>query len=138
MRNATLTPSYFNQLSIGHFPAMIGIKIITIEDEKLTAEMPIKKEYFAPNGFLHAGSIVTFADTVAGYASLSHLPEKATSFTTLELKSNFVGAAKEGSLICECNAEHLGRTTHIWSVVVHIKETGKKVALFSCTQLILY
>jgi uncharacterized protein (TIGR00369 family) len=101
-------------------------------------EMPIKKALFAPNGFIHAGSIVTFADTLAGYATIAHLPEKGKSFTTLELKSNFIGAAKEGKLIAECIAKHTGRSTHVWHVTVSDRKTGKKVALFSCTQLILY
>ena len=104
----------------------------------MRAEMAVKKEYFAPNGYLHAGSIVTFADTIAGYACFSHLPENGKSFTTLELKSNFIRAIKEGKLEGECTPEHLGRTTQVWRVIVRDMATQKKVALFSCTQLILY
>jgi len=109
-----------------------------LEEGKMNAEMPIRKEFFAPNGFLHAGSIVSFADTIAGYASIAHLPENGKSFTTLELKSNFVKGIKEGKMIGECIAEHLGRTTHVWRVVVRDANSQKKIAVFSCTQLILY
>ncbi len=129
---------YFNNLSKGHFPELLGINVTQVEQGKMNGEMTVKKEYFAPNGFLHAGSIVTFADTIAGYASIAHLPEKGQSFTTLELKSNFVRAIREGKLKCECIAEHLGRTTQVWRVIVSDMKSQKKVAIFSCTQLILY
>lgn len=138
MLHKTATPFYFNNISKGHFPALLGITITNIEEGKMTAEMPIKKELFAPNGFIHAGSIVTFADTIAGYSTIAHLPEGAKSFTTLELKSNFMRAAKEGCLICESQVEHSGRTTQVWSVTINHKQTQKKIAIFTCTQLILY
>lgn len=138
MFNETFNTEYFNNLSKEHFPAFLGIKVTHIEQGKLIAEMSVRKEFFAPNGFLHAGSIVTLADTAAGYASTAHLPENGKSFTTLELKSNFVRAIREGKLECECTAEHLGRTTHVWRVVVKNASTKKNIALFSCTQLILY
>lgn len=138
MYNTARDAQYFNDLSKGHFPELLGIKIIHLEEGKMIAEMAVKKEYFAPNGFLHAGSIVTFADTIAGYSSMAHLPENGKSFTTLELKSNFVRAVREGKLQCECTAEHLGRTTQVWRVIVRDMKSQKKVALFSCTQLVLY
>jgi len=81
---------------------------------------------------------VSFADTVAGYAAIAHLPEGGKSFTTLELKSNFTKAIRKGKLNCECIAEHLGRTTQVWRVIVNDMESKKKIAVFSCTQLILY
>lgn len=138
MFHPSLDATYFNQLSQGHFPADIGITILEVSEGKLIASLPITKRLFAPNGFLHAGSIVTFADTLAGYSTVAHLPERAKSFTTLELKSNFLGAAREGTLIAESRSEHRGKTTQVWSVEVKAKELNKKIAVFSCTQLILY
>jgi len=138
MYNPAFNTDYFNKISNGYFPAHLGIKIIHTEEGCVQAEMPIEKEFFAPNGYLHAGSIVTFADTIAGYSTVAHLPDKAKSFTTIELKSNFVGAIREGKLIGESIAEHLGRTTHIWRVMVKDGTTQKKIALFTCTQLIIY
>ena len=130
--------NYFNKFSEGKFPGYVGIKITEVSAGKIKAEMPVKKELFAPNGFLHAGSIITLADTVAGYSCIANLPQNAESFTTVELKSNFMGAARDGILECESFAEHLGRTTHIWRVEVWHKTSHKKIAVFSCTQLILY
>jgi len=138
MYNNKLDAKYFNNLSRGHFPELLGIEITQVEEGKMNAEMSVKKEFFAPNGFLHAGSIITFADTIAGYSSIAHLPEKGKSFTTLELKSNFIKAIRAGKMKCECIAEHLGRTTHVWRGIVSNMESEKKIALFSCTQLILY
>ena len=131
MINSARNPHYFNNLSKGHFPEHLGIKITHVEAGKMEGEMPIKKEFFAPNGYLHAGSIISFADTLAGYASVAHLPENAKTFTTIELKSNFTGAIKQGMLIGECIAEHLGRTTHVWRVIVKDEATDKKIAIFS-------
>ncbi len=138
MFHKSMTPDFFNKFSEGTFPGLVGVRITRVEEGCLTAEMPIKAALFAPNEFLHAGSIITFADTVAGYSVIAHLPEKAKSFTTIELKSNFMGAAREGVLECESSIEHIGRTTHVWRVEVRHQASQKKIAIFSCTQLILY
>ncbi len=138
MFNKELNVAYFNNFSKGHFPEFLGIVITQSEEGKMMAELPVTQNLFAPNGFLHAGSIVTLADTVAGFSTIAHLPENGKSFTTLELKSNFTGAIREGVLECESSAEHLGKTTQVWRVVVSNKETKKRIAVFSCTQLILY
>ena len=138
MYNEKQNVEYFNNISKDHFPEMLGIVITHLEEGKMNAKMSVRKEFFAPNDFLHAGSIVTFADTVAGYSTIAHLPEKGKSFTTLEVKSNFIKAIKKGTLYCECTAEHIGRTTQVWRVVVSDMESKKKIAVFSCTQLILY
>lgn len=138
MFNADLTPDYFNAKSQGHFPSLLGIEISEVKEGHIVARMPVRTEFFAPNGFLHAGSIVTFADTIAGYSTVAHLPPTAKSFTTLELKSNFMRAIREGFLGCESTAEHMGRTTQVWRVVMHDEQTRKQIAVFSCTQLVLY
>lgn len=132
-----LTPEYCNNLAKDTYAGYMGIKITQVEQGKLIAKMPIKKEFLAVNGFLHAGSIISLADAAAGFAAQTHLPEGATSFTTIELKTNFLRTAKEGVLECECVAEHLGRTTMVWRAIVSHKETGKRLAIFSSTQLVL-
>ena len=67
---------------------------------------------------------------------MAHLPEGAKNFTTIELKSNFLGTAREGTMRTECRAEHLGRTTQVWSATV-FGPNDRKLALFRCTQMIL-
>jgi 1,4-dihydroxy-2-naphthoyl-CoA hydrolase len=92
----------------------------------------------APNGFLHAGTVVTLADTLAGYGCKANLPSGAVGFTTIELKSNHLGTALEGTIVGSAKPVHLGKTTQVWDATVTRKETGKTIALFRCTQLILY
>lgn len=129
---------FFNRLGRGHLPEYLGIVVTDVEPGMLRAELPLRQELFAPNGFLHAGSVITLADTAAGYACVAHLPEGAESFTTLELKANFLRAARDGDLRCEARAVHLGRTTHVWDATVSSGDDKRPIALFRCTQLVLY
>jgi uncharacterized protein (TIGR00369 family) len=92
----------------------------------------------APNGFLHAGAVVSLADATAGCGCVAHLPEGATGFTTIELKSNHVATARDGSIECTAKAAHFGKTTQVWDAIVTHKESGKTIALFRCTQMLLY
>lgn len=127
-----------NLKSQGKLPDHLGMRITEVLDGEIRAEMEIRPFHLAPNGFLHAGSIVTLADTTAGYGSVSTLPKGATGFTTVELKSNFLGTALEGKLLAAGKLIHGGRTTQVWDVTVTHVETGKTLALFRCTQMILY
>ena len=104
----------------------------------LASRMPLKKLHIAPNEFLHAASVVALADTTCGYATFAHLPESAQSFTTIELKSNHLATVKEGNILCLATAQHLGKNTQVWDAVVSDEATGRKIALFRCTQMILY
>jgi 1,4-dihydroxy-2-naphthoyl-CoA hydrolase len=81
---------------------------------------------------------VTLADTASGYGCIAHLPEGANGFTTIELKSNFLGTAREGTIDCVATGAHFGRTTQLWDAVVTHRDSGKTIALFRCTQLVLY
>jgi 1,4-dihydroxy-2-naphthoyl-CoA hydrolase len=92
----------------------------------------------APNGYLHAGSVVTLADTSAGYGCVANLPPGAVGFTTIELKSNHLGSAEGGTIECVASAVHLGRSTQVWDAIVSHRESGRTIALFRCTQLVLY
>ena len=100
--------------------------------------MKLTQQHFAPNNFLHAASIVALADTTCGYATMAHLPEGAASFTTIELKSNHLGTVREGTILCVASAQHLGRTTQVWDAVVTDAANGRSLALFRCTQMILW
>lgn len=126
-----------NALAAGHLPGMFGIEILTIEPGKLRAFLTIRPEMLAPNGFLHAATIIALADTTAGYATIAHLPPGTEQFTTIELKCNFFGTLTEGVLLCEATAVHAGRTTQVWDAEVS-SEAGQRLALFRCTQMILW
>lgn len=138
---ATMTaPSVtdLNRMGADCLPGHLGVVITHADTVEVRAEVAVSKALMAPNGYLHAGSVVTLADTACGYACIVNLPEGATSFTTIELKSNFLGTAREGTLTCVATAQHRGRTTQVWDAVVSHRETGKTVALFRCTQMILW
>lgn len=133
-----LSPDQLNRLGIGHFPGHIGMLIKQVSESEIRAELPITAQLMAPNGYLHAGSIVTLADTCAGYGCRVNLPAGATGFTTIEIKSNFLGTARDGTVECTAVPAHRGRTTQVWDATVTHRETGKTLALFRCTQLLLY
>ena len=138
MDQTKYTPEYFNQLSLERFPATLGIVITKVFTEEVRAEFEVRQSLLAPNGYLHAGSVVTLADTCAGYGCLANLPKNATGFTTLELKSNHLGTAREGIVECIATPVHLGKTTQVWDAIVLNKDSLKRIAIFRCTQLILY
>jgi len=119
-----------------YLPGLIGIEFEASEPEVVRARLPLRKALFAPNGYLHAGAVVTLADTACGYGCLLSLPEGATGFTTIELKTNFLRTAQEGTIACEARLVHGGRTTQLWDAAVTDPE-GRTMALFRCTQLIL-
>lgn len=121
-----------------YLPGFLGVEMVELAEKRLTSRMPVKKLHFAPNDFLHAASIVALADTTCGYATIAHLPEGAESFTTIELKSNHLGTVRDGAVACVATAQHLGRTTQVWDAVVSDEATGRTIALFRCTQMILW
>ncbi|MDO8298319.1 PaaI family thioesterase [Lacisediminimonas sp.] len=135
MKKPALTPEYFNSLQKTTLPALLGVEVTQVGGDTLGARMQIQAHHLAPNGFLHAAAVVTLADTCCGYGCIANLPEGAKGFTTIELKSNHLGTALEGTLECEAKAVHMGRTTQVWDATV--KAGGKTIALFRCTQIIL-
>jgi 1,4-dihydroxy-2-naphthoyl-CoA hydrolase len=127
----------FRRLGDGRLPGLIGIEVESIEDGRARMRLPVREELLAPNGYLHAGTVVALADSACGYGCIASLPAGATGFTTIELKTNFLGTALDGTLFCESRRVHGGRTTQVWDASV-TNEGGKTLALFRCTQLLLY
>jgi 1,4-dihydroxy-2-naphthoyl-CoA hydrolase len=132
------TPDSFNRLGAQSLPGHLGIVITHVAGPEVRAEMKVKPTLMAPNGYLHAGSVVTLADTCAGYGCVVNLPAGAVGFTTVELKSNHLSTARDGTIECVAIAVHLGKTTQVWDAVVTHRESGKTIALFRCTQMVLY
>lgn len=132
------TLAVMNERGAEYLPGYLGIEITSVAQGMLTSRMPVKQLHFAPNTFLHAASIIALADTTCGYGTIAHLPDGAESFTTIELKSNHLGTVREGSIACTATAQHMGRTTQVWDAVVTDEATGRKLALFRCSQMILW
>jgi 1,4-dihydroxy-2-naphthoyl-CoA hydrolase len=129
---------HLNKIGIGKLPGYLGIVVTHADGSEVAAEIAVTEKHMAPNGYLHAGTVITLADTCAGYGCILNLPPGATGFTTVELKSNHLGTAKAGTIVGSAKPVHLGKTTQVWDTVVTHKDTGKTIALFRCTQMILY
>ncbi|MDP9392380.1 MAG: PaaI family thioesterase [Actinomycetota bacterium] len=132
------TADELNALLPGTLPGLLGIVVDTHEPGRLTAHIDIRPELLAPNGYLHAGTVVTLADTSCGLATRALLPEGSTGFTTIELKSNHLSTSLEGRITAVATNVHAGRTTQVWDAVVTNAGTGRTVALFRCTQSVLW
>jgi len=133
-----LTAAVFNGRSRGHLPGLAGVEIVTLSPAGVESRMAVRREVMAPNGFLHAASVIALADTSCGYGCLSLLPEGASGFTTIELKSNFTGTAREGAITCRARPQHLGRTTQVWDAEITLEGSNSRIALFRCTQMVLW
>ncbi len=132
------TADELNALLPGTLPGLLGLVVDTHERGRLTAHLDIRAELLAPNGYLHAGTVITLADTGCGLATRALLPEGATGFTTIELKSNHLSTAREGRITAVATNVHAGRTTQVWDAVVSDAGSGRTVALFRCTQSVLW
>lgn len=135
---ATVTLEVLQRRGGGRLPGLIGFRVVNLEENKLVAEVDLRPELLAPNGFLHAATIVALADTACGFGCIAHLPEGAENFTTVELKTNFLGTAREGTIMAIAHPVHLGNSTQVWDAVVSRKTDGRQIALFRCTQMVLW
>jgi uncharacterized protein (TIGR00369 family) len=133
-----LTPEYFRKFGAGHLPGLVGVEILAVDAQGVDSRLAVRQEVMAPNGFLHAATIIALADTSCGYGCVAALPQGASGFTTIELKANFLGTAREGAIRCRATPVHLGRTTQVWDALVSDEANGKKIALFRCTQAVLW
>ncbi|HMW16789.1 MAG TPA: PaaI family thioesterase [Accumulibacter sp.] len=134
---AGISVEALNARAPGFLPDWFGVEVLSLDPGKLSGRLIIRPEMLAPNGFLHAATIIALADTCAGYATIAHLPNGAEGFTTIELKANFLGTATHGELSCSATAVHTGRTTQVWDAEVHDGD-NRRLALFRCTQMILW
>lgn len=132
------TADELNELLPGTLPGLLGLRIATHEPGRLTAVLDVRSELLAPNGYLHAATVVALADTACGLATRALLPEGASGFTTIELKTNFLGTARGGAVECEARLVHGGRTTQVWDAEVRAEGSDRPIALFRCTQMVLY
>ena len=122
---------------VGTLPDLLGLQWSLARSGVVRGRFDVEKRHMAPNGYLHAASVVALADSACGYGCLVSLPEGASGFTTIELKSNFLGTAREGGVAVEATLVHDGGRTQVWDAVVTSETTGKTIALFRCTQMIL-
>jgi len=132
-----LTLEQLREMGSSGFPGLLGVDFREAGDGYGRQGSGLKEKHMAPNGFLHAGTVVGFADSACGYGCILNLPDGASGFTTIELKTNFLRTAQPGVTIdCEAKLAHGGRTTQIWDATVSDAD-GRRLALFRATQLVL-
>jgi 1,4-dihydroxy-2-naphthoyl-CoA hydrolase len=134
----TTTREYFESFGAGHLPGHLGVEIVTVGASLVESRLAVTRQVMAPNGYLHAASVIALADTSCGYGCIAALPPGASGFTTIELKANFIGTAREGAIFCRASPLHAGRTTQVWDAVVSHEASGAQIARFRCTQMILW
>lgn len=130
--------AFFRKHGEDCLPGLLGIDVVALDRGRSKLTLEIGQKHLASNGYLHAATVIALADTACGYGCVASLPAGASGFTTLELKSNHLGTALSGMITAEGNLVHGGRTTQVWDAEVSSAESGKMIALFRCTQLILY
>ena len=128
----------FRAKQAGFLPDILGLHWIELRHGFAHGRFEIGKAHLAPNGYLHAAAVVALADTACGYGCIVSLPEGAANFTTVELKASYLDTALEGGVSCEARLQHGGRTTQVWDADVKSEVTSKTIALFRCTQMLLY
>ncbi|MCR6644196.1 MAG: PaaI family thioesterase [Terricaulis sp.] len=123
----------------GKLPDHLGLEWLEARQGFIRGRFLAAEHHMAPNGFLHAASVIALADSACGYGCAISLPEGASGFTTVELKSNFLGTARVGEGVkTEARLVHGGRSSQVWDAVVTNEASGKTMALFRCTQMVLY
>ncbi len=132
-----MTPEQFNTQWRAHLPGHLGIVVTHVAPGELHAEMAVVPAIAAPDGHLHAGSVTALAVHAAGCGCVADLPAGSTGFTTLEFKANHLSSARDGHVLCVARRVHGGRSTQVWDVEVTHAESGKALALFRCTQMLL-
>ena len=128
----------FADRQAGSLPVLLGLEWTASQPGLMRGRFTVEGHHLAPIGFLHAATVVALADTACGFGCLESLPSHATRFTTAELKANLIGTARQGGVSCEARLVHGGRTTQVWDAVVTNEGANKTIALFRCTQILLY
>ncbi len=133
--NQAITPELSTQLLPGTFPGNLEIELTEITDEHVRGRMRVDERHLHPMGYVHGGAWVAFANTVAAWGTMRHLPE-GRGFTTVELKINVLASAKAGDeLTAIGKALHIGSRTHVWEV--RVLRAERLAANFLCTQIVL-
>ena len=118
-------------------PGLHGVVFDDAEPDRVVGHIDVAPALIAGTGYLFAPAIISLADTLCAAGCGANIPEGA-SFTTVELKSNFMSSAQVGQrVVGVATPAHLGGRTHVWDVVVTNETTGKTMALFRCTQMVI-
>ena len=127
-----------NRANVGKLPEHLGLTITKVAEGLVVGRFAVREDLVAHTGYLLAGAVLSVADILCAYGVSTAWPEGATGFTTVEVKCNFTGTLRDGAAICAAELLHGGRTTQVWDAKVTDEATGRLMAVFRCTQMILY
>jgi len=133
-----VTLEEWNAAGEDFLPGLLGMRFVKVELDEVVASLDVRRALGAWNGYLHAGTVTSLADTCCGYGTVRSVPAGASGFTTVELKSNLIGTARSGVVVCTARPVHKGRATQVWDAEVRREEDGAVIALFRNTQMILW
>ncbi|MEO3782035.1 PaaI family thioesterase [Actinocorallia sp. B10E7] len=131
------TPESLTRMTEGRLPGLLGFRVVELSEHRVVAELDVRPELLAPNGYLHAATVVALADTACGIGCRLALPEGAEGFTTSQLTTNYTGTARQGTVRAVATLANGGRRIQIWDAEVS-DGAGRRIALFRCTQLIFW
>jgi uncharacterized protein (TIGR00369 family) len=118
------------------FPRLMGVEIVSADKDKVRAQLLVRPDLCTAGHIIHGGAIMAFADTLGAIGAVLNMPREANT-TTIESKTNFLSAAREGTTVQgECTPIHVGRKTSVWQTRI-TREDGKLVAIVTQTQMIL-
>jgi len=125
----------FNRRLAGTLPELLGLRFVSLDPDRVVAELTIRDNLRTAGGALHGGTLMAFADTVGAAATIVNLTDGATT-TTLESKTNFFAAGRAGVVRAEATPLHKGRRTHVWQTRI-TDESGRMLSLTLQTQMVL-
>ncbi len=134
----TTSVEQLNRANEGKLPGHLGLVITDVEPGRVVGRFEVRPDLVAHIGFLLAGAVLSVADILCAYGVSTVWPEGADGFTTAEVKCNFMGTLTEGAVVVSASLLHGGRTTRVWDAAVEDEATGRLMAVFRCTQIILY
>jgi uncharacterized protein (TIGR00369 family) len=127
-----------NRANVGKLPEHLGLIVTEVSEGRVVGRFTVRPDLVSHTGYLLAGVGLTLADLLCAYGVSSAWPEGAKSFTTAEVKCNFIGTTLEGDVEVTATLVHGGRTTQLWDAEIVSLATGRRMALFRATQIILY
>ena len=127
-----------NRANEGKLPGHLGLVVTEVSEGRVVGRLEVRPDLVAHTGYLLAGAVLSVADILCAYGVSTAWPEGASGFTTAEVKCNFMGTLTKGAGICTAELLHGGRTTQVWDARFTDEATGKLLAAFRCTQIILY
>ena len=128
----------FNRYGEEYLFGHLDMEFLKVEKDEVIARIVVQQHHFGWNGYLHAGTIFSLADSCAGYGCVRSLPEGAAGFTTIETKTNFLSTVRAGSIQAIAKPLHWGRSTQVWDTRVSSTENGQLLTCYRCTQMVLW